>query len=699
MQRFITPQPAIRILAGLISALAITPGSFANSAKIEEVTITGRGVNLVGKAISASEGLVSQQELARRPMLRSGEILEAVPGLIATQHSGTGKANQYFLRGFNLDHGTDFATWYDNMPVNMRSHGHGQGYTDLNFIIPEMVEELAYRKGSYYADVGDFSGAGAARLSSFKRLDHGTLAATAGHDDYYRVLAMDSVADLVPGLGGEFLYALELNRYKGPWTDISEDLDKLNLVLKQSWQSAEGGGDISFMAYDNQWNSADQIPLRAVQSGLISELGSLAPEAGGESSRYSLSGNWHHQGWQANAYAIRYRLNLWSNFTYFLEDPLDGDGFEQADEREIYGGDLQYRWHNQAGGIRFDNRIGLESRFDAIGDVGLYQSRNRQRLATVRRDSIDQFSAALFGESEIHWTERFRTVLGVRYDHYDFSVDDRAAINGAGIDLAANSGSDQDGLLSPKFSASYQLNDNWELYASIGRGFHSNDARGVTAVLDPVSGEALSPVNPLVKSRGEELGVRWFLSEHINSSLTLWRLKLDSELLYVGDAGSTEASRGSRREGVEFTTYYRLNDLWTLDLEYAWTDAELTGHAPDEGNKIEGALKQVVSGGIEGRFENGLFLASRVRYFGPRALDSYGDVKSDSTTVVNLRGGIELGNVELALDILNLLDAGDHDIDYYYASRLPGEAEEGVEDLHYHVMEPRTWRLSARWRF
>jgi len=518
-------------------------------AHLEEVTVSGRQVNLVGEAVSASEGLVSQRELASRPMLRTGEILEAVPGLIATQHSGTGKANQYFLRGFNLDHGTDFATWYDNMPVNMRSHGHGQGYTDLNFIIPEMVEQLAYRKGSYYADVGDFSGAGAARLASFDRLDNGTLAVTAGHDDYYRVLAMDSLA----ALGGDFLYALELNRYKGPWTDISEDLDKLNLVLKQSWESAEGGGAISFMAYDNQWNAADQIPRRAVQSGLISELGSLAPEAGGESSRYSLSGHWHQRGWQANAYAIRYRLNLWSNFTYFLEDPVDGDGFEQADEREIYGGDIQYRWHSHAGGIRLDNRIGLESRFDAIGDVGLYHSRNRQRLATVRRDSIDQLSAAIFGESEIHWTERFRTVLGLRYDHYDFTVDDKAGVNSGGIDLAANSGSERDGLVSPKLSASYRPDDGWELYASIGRGFHSNDARGVTAMVDPASGEALTPVDPLVKSRGEELGVRWFLSDRVNSSLTWWRLKLDSELLYVGDAGGTEASRGSRREGIEFT--------------------------------------------------------------------------------------------------------------------------------------------------
>jgi len=278
-------------------------------------------------------------------------------------------------------------------------------------------------------------------------------------------------------------------------------------------------------------------------------------------------------------------------------------------------------------------------------------------------------------------------------------VDDRAGVNGEGIDLAANSGSDRDGILSPKFSVSYRLNDSWELYASAGRGFHSNDARGVTAVVDPASGDGLDPVDPLVASSGEELGVRWFLSDRVNSSLTLWRLRLDSELLYVGDAGTTEASRGSRREGVELTTWYRIDDHWTLDLEYAWTDGKLRGREPGEGNEIEGALERVASAGIEGRFGNGLMVSTRVRHFGPRALDSFGAVKSSSTTVVNLRAARNLGAMTLALDVLNLLDSDDHDIDYFYTSRLPDEPAEGVEDNHYHPMEPRTWRLSASWRF
>jgi outer membrane receptor protein involved in Fe transport len=680
--------------AALAQGLALAIAAASAQAHLEETKVYGRQVNLIGEAVSASEGLVSQQELSLRPLLRAGEIIESVPGMIATQHSGTGKANQYFLRGFNLDHGTDFATWYDDMPVNMRSHGHGQGYTDLNFIIPELVEQIAYRKGAYYADVGDFSGAGAAFISSADRFERGTLSATVGEDDYYRLLAMDSVA-----LGaGDFLYAIEGTRYRGPWSDISEDLDKLNVVLKQSWQNDSGRWQLTVMGYDNSWNAADQIPLRAVDSGLIDELGSLDRDAGGESSRYSLSLGWASGGWDAHAYAIRYRLNLWSNFTYFLDDPVNGDQFEQQDQRWIYGGQTQYRWSGEFAGKRLDNRVGIEVRRDDIGDVGLYRTAARQRIDTVRRDAIDETSAALFAESTQHWSTHFRTVFGLRYDHYDFDVRDRAGINGYGVDLAANAGRASDDLVSPKFSAIYQLNEQWEVYLSAGRGFHSNDARGTTAAVDPISGDALDRVDALVRSRGEEVGLRWFLGDRINASLALWQLELDSELLYVGDAGTTEATRPSERRGVELTTYYRVSDVWTLDFEYAWTDTEFSDRVDGEGNRIDGALRQAASAGISAQFGSGWFGSLRARYFGPRDLDSFGDVKSKSTTVFNLRAGVDLGNLELTADLLNAFDSDDHDVDYYYASQLQGEPAP-VDDIHFHVMEPRTLRLSATWHY
>ena len=664
-----------------------------NSTHLQTQVVNGRG-QLLGEASSASEGYVTQEEIAIRPLLRTGEVLELVPGMVVTQHSGTGKANQYFLRGFNLDHGTDFATFVDGMPVNMRTHAHGQGYTDLNFIIPETIGSLSYQKGSYYADVGDFSGAGSASLQTATHLQHGLVELTAGQDSYYRALLMDSVSYG----GGEWLYALERNTYDGPWQDIDEDLDKTNLLLKHSRPLAGGEWSITLMGYDNSWNSADQIPERAVDSGLIDELGSLDDSVGGESGRYSLSTAWQGGGLQMSAYAIRYNMKLWSDFTYYLDYPTDGDQFEQVDERWIYGGQISYLWHSELGGLAMSNRIGADLRYDDIEEVGLYHTRERQRLGTVRSDEVGEFSGGLFAENTLYWNERVRTVLGIRYDYYDFDVDSRIGTNMNGVDLSANSGNNSDDNIALKGSVIVALNHEWETYLSAGQGLHSNDARGTTIKVDPADGSAVDKVDPLVDSMGYEIGLRGFWNERLNTSLALWQLDLDSELLFVGDAGNTEASRKSRRQGVELTAYYRLTDEWSADLEYAWTDAEFTDHT-DEGDEIPGAVEDVLQAGISAQLHNGWFGSLRLRYFGERTLVEDGSVTSDPSAVVNLRAGYQYRDWIFRADVLNLLDSDDHDIDYWYASRLPGEAAGGVEDVHYHPLEPRTVRFSVGYPF
>ena len=660
---------------------------------IEQVEVTGRRVNLLGESISASQGLVGQQEIDLRPLLRSGEILELVPGMVVTQHSGTGKANQYFLRGFNLDHGTDFATAIDGMPINMRSHGHGQGYSDLNFIIPEAVDSLIYKKGAYYADVGDFSGAGSAEFKSASRLERGLLEVSAGADDYSRLVALDSVSNEQ----GDWLYALEHNRYNGPWSDISEDLNKTNLLLKHSRKLADGDFSLSFMAYDNSWNSADQIPLRAVDDGLIDELGSIDDSTGGESSRYSLSANWQGERGQWSAYAIRYDMTLWSNFTYQLDDQDNGDQFEQVDQRWIYGGSGSYRFDGTLAGMAMSNKIGGELRYDAIDEVGLYKSKQRQRLGAVNSDTIDQLSSGLYWENQLAWSQQLKTVIGARYDYYQFDVDSRVKENVNGIDLGSNGGSDSDDLFSLKASVIYSLNPEWETYASAGQGFHSNDARGTTIEIDPADGSRAESVDPLVKSLGYEVGLRGFINESINTSLALWYLQLDSELLFVGDAGNTEASGKTERHGLELTAYYHLDDHWTLDLEYAWSDARFSD-APAGAEQIPGAIEHVWQAGISANFDSGLFGSLRLRYFGERPLEETGTIKSASSTLVNLSTGYRWQQWQVKAELLNLLDSDDHDIDYYYESRLPGETA-GQEGIHYHLLEPRTLRVSARYQY
>ncbi len=677
-------------LIGAIAVLALSVGVKGHDLfHLPDLETKGRGAPLVGEAVSASQGVVGQVDLETRPMLRVGEVLETIPGMIATQHSGSGKANQYFMRGFNLDHGTDFATWVDGMPVNMVSHGHGQGYSDLNFLIPELVETMTYAKGSYYAGVGDFASSGSASIRTLGELHDGLFKVDVGEYNHYRLLVADSI-DLQ---SGTFLYGFERETNDGPWA-LPEGLDKNNFLLKYTQGDSQDYASITFMGYDADWNSTDQIPERAVTSGLISDLGFIDDTVGGESSRYSLSADWRRDHGasvtQASAYAISYDMNLWSNFTYFLEDPVNGDQFEQADDRMIYGFAVS-RAFDEVSMFERDVRqtVGVQGRYDDIGNVGLYHSQARQRLSSTREDVIDQFSLGLFYDAQVAWSNSFRTSIGARGDYYDFSVDSGTA---------ANSGSGNDFLLSPKFNAVYTLNESTEMYLSAGYGFHSNDARGTTISIDPVDGSPVDSVDPLVRSTGAEVGVRYEWNEKLNTSIALWELDLDSELLYVGDAGNTEASRPSERSGIEIANYYRFNDWVSADLDIAFTDASFTDLDP-AGFEIPGAIDRVVSAGVNFSNEQGWFGSLRYRHFGERPLIEDSSVESDPFDAFNLRIGYRAERWRASVDLLNALDSDDHDITYFYESRLAGEPAQGVEDRHYHRIPPQTLKASFAWRF
>ncbi len=674
---------APRVLKALLPAFACILTPLPALAHFDEFIVTGNRMNsLIGEGVSASEGTLGQEEIAARPLLRAGEVLELVPGMVVTQHSGSGKANQYFLRGFNLDHGTDFSTTIDKMPVNLRTHGHGQGYSDLNFLIPELVQQLSYKKGPYYASIGDFSGGGGAEFTTFTRLDESLFKLEAGEDRWTRMLAADSM-DLDDG---NLLCALEATRYDGPWTDLDEDLQKHNLLVRRGWMGDNGQFSLTLMGYSNEWNSADQIPQRAVDRGLIDRLGSLDTTDGGESSRYSLSARWWNAEWDIVGYAIDYDLNLWSNFTFLLDNPVNGDQFKQVDKRRVYGADISHRIESTLGERPLNHVFGLQLRLDDIGEVGLHHTAARQRLDTVRQDAVDELSAALYWQTRIQLSDRLRTTIGLRHDDYQFDV---------ASDMPINSGKTVDDITSLKWNLNYNLNDYWDAYTGIGQSFHSNDARGTTINIDPASGEPVEPVDPLVRSRGGEVGLQFHIGEQLNASFALWTLEEDSEMLFVGDAGTTEASRASRRDGYELTAYYRFNQNWTADLEWAETDARFTGSKPGEGNHIEGSLDRVAAAGITATFPTGWYGALRVRHFGARKLDSFNRMRSEPSTVWNLRFARHtLSSFEFGFDVLNLLDSKDHDIDYFYESRLPGETDP-VGDIHFHPLEPRTVRVTG----
>ena len=450
-------------------------------------------------AQSSSQGVVQPAQLLAQPVYRTGELLEAMPGLIVTQHSGEGKANQYFLRGFNLDHGTDLAITIDGMPVNMRTHGHGQGYADSNFMIPEIMRGLAYRKGPYFAADGDFASAGAIYLDVADKLEKNFAQVEVGSFGHRRAVAGMSAP---VGLAGTVLVAGEIVNFDGPW-DRPDDVRRLNGVMRYSNGSYDNGFAVTAMAYSGHWFSTDQIPLRAVESGLIGRFGNIDPTDGGFAHRYSLSGRWHETTAEAatriNAYVVKSDLSLFNNFTYFLNDPVNGDQFRQKDDRLIFGGSASKTYFGSVlGGTKSETTIGVQSRYDAI-DVGLFNTKQRVTLSTVREDEVKEGSVGVFGENTVHWTNWVRTTVGLRADAYWADV---------ASDRAANSGSDFDTMLSPKFGIVLGPWAKTELYLNAGTGFHSNDARGTVTTIDPVTLTPVSPVPFLVRSKGAEAGIR-----------------------------------------------------------------------------------------------------------------------------------------------------------------------------------------------
>ncbi len=660
---------------------------------LDEVIVTAGRHTLIGKVESSTQGTVTRAQLETRPVLRTGELLETVPGLVVTQHSGDGKANQYFLRGFNLDHGTDLATSVDGIPVNMHTHGHGQGYTDINFVIPELLDRIEYKKGTYYADEGNFSAAGAVDLLYRRTRDHTLLAFTVGKDSYARGL----LAGGAKVGGGDLVWGLEHGRTDGPW-DLAEDLRRTNALVKYSRGERRDGWSVTASAYDGDWTSTDQIPERAVRTGLLDRFGFIDPTNGGASQRYSLAfefarpldfGKWGAWNLSANSYALDYQLDLFSNFTYSI-DAANGDQFEQFDDRRAYGLHAEMSRETGFAGLPGRLEFGVESRFDDIGRVGLYLTDDRVRLTTIREDSVDRLGLGFYVEQLLQATPWLRVIAGLRHDRARFDVSS---------DLDANSGSADDYITSPKLSFVLGPWSETEIFVNAGRGFHENDARGTTITVDPTDGvTAADRVNPMVRAGGAEIGVRTAVLPYTQLALTAWTLRLDSELLYVGDAGATEANRASKRRGVELGVYVTPRDWLTLDADLAWSRGRFDEFDPS-GDRIPGAVESVASVGVAVQHPSGWFGGARFRHFGTAPLIEDNSVRSDPTTVVNLEIGRRIGKrFSVALAAYNVLGSDDNDITYFYESQLPGEAAP-VADRHFHPVEPRTLRMTVETRF
>jgi hypothetical protein len=661
-----------------------------------DVTVTGKSTftnladaedpaqDLVGIAQAASQGAITARQLDARPVMRTGEVLETVPGVVISQHSGEGKANQYYLRGFNLDHGTDFSTTVAGLPVNMPTHGHGHGYSDLNFLIPELISGVQFSKGPYFADQGDFTTAGAANINYVNMLARPLVRIGGGGDGFGRAFAAVS-----PAVGrGHLLAAIDVQRNDGPWL-LNENFQKINGIVRFSRGDALNGFSITGMGYRGSWRSSDQVPARAVDDGSLDRFGTIDATDGGESYRYSGSFEWqrtrNNASTKLTAYGLGYDLDLFSNFTYFLDDPENGDQFRQADHRFVSGARLSHRRLGRWAGRAVQNTFGVQLRNDDIANVGLYHTVARRTLETIREDSVVQTSLGGFMQNETEWAPWLRSLAGLRIDGYRFGVE---------ASSAANSGKDYAGLVSPKGGIVLGPWKRTEIYANAGLGFHSNDARGATITVDPATGDPAPRVTPLARARGAELGIRSVRVPRLQTSLAVWTLSLDSELIFIGDAGTTEAGRPSHRYGVEWTNYYSPRPWLTFDADLSVSRARFTDDDP-AGQAIPGSVETVISGGATVDSLHNVFGSVRWRYFGPRSLVEDQSLRSKATSLVNLEAGYRFTkDVRIAVDVFNVLNTKHSDIDYFYRSRLPGEPSGGIDDIHFHPTLPRTARVS-----
>ena len=677
------------------------------------VHVEGRADDLIGIAESANQGTVGAKEIQDRPILRSGEVLETVPGVIITQHAGGGKANQYFLRGFNLDHGTDFAISLDGMPLNLPTHAHGEGYSDMNTVIPEFVQRVDFQKGPYYADVGNYGSAGSTNVVFFKTLPQNFFKVEGGMYGYGRALfgASRKVGS------GNLLYGGEMYHDDGPWTH-PDNYYKFNGLLTYS-QGGDGDGfSITARAYHGQWHSSDQIAENAAP--VVGFFGTLNPTDGGHSQRYSLQAEWHHRGANSEtkimAYGFYYDLDLFSDFTYFLTDPVRGDQFEQQDRRWVAGLDARHTIFGEWFGRKVENTLGLQVRNDWITN-GLYQSENRVRVdktdfstgntlpATTDANHLTDTQLGFYAENKVQWAEKFRTVVGLRGDVEHFDV--------TNFLTTANSGTATKALPSPKLSLIFGPWANTEFYVQGGFGFHSNDGRGTTQRIEPISGEnpypnvPATPIPPLIPTKGAEVGVRTLALSHLQSTLSFWYLHSASELQQAGDTGGTTASRQpSDRYGVEWTNYYTPLEHVAFDFDLAsskalFTEIDEDDAAPDSpgGRRVPEAVGLVIASGVTLHDLKGFWTSLRLRYFGPRDLTSDGIFRSKATALLNGEIGYQFSERwGISAEFLNLLNRRDHDIDYTYESRITPIAAPTFTGV-FHPVEPFQVRFGLRRSF
>jgi outer membrane cobalamin receptor len=661
---------------GLLAALLWVASAAAQptAPPAPEATLAPVLVTAPPPVTSSSEQLIPGKDFELRPHGRPADVLRLIPGLIIDQHQGGGKAEQYLLRGFDADHGTDLALFVDGVPVNLRSHAHGQGYADLHFLIPETIRAVDALKGPYFAEHGDFDTAGAVRFLTRDSVEENTLEISGGSFDTQRYLALLSpTRDRV-----KTLVAAEGYRSDGPF-DHPNGYVRFNLFAKATTDLTEDmRASLSASHYRAEWHGSGELPARTVRSGLVDRFGAIDPNEGGVTERTNVNLDYvwkvgESQKLSVNAYASYYRLTLFNDFTLFLNDPDRGDMINQRDRRWLGGLDAQYEVKQRPLGMPLTTTAGVQYRIDTPRVV-LASAVQRHQVGRVQDVDIVEQSVSPFVKLDLVPIEKVRLVSGARGDVFTFDVKERVNTTDGRASGAATKAR-------PNVKANLILGP-WlatELFANFGTGFHSNDARAVIA--NP-------KLDALPTATGYEAGFKSRILPRTELSATYWFLDLSSELVFVGDDGTTEARGKSHREGLEVATTISLLDWLTFKGDFTWTRrAEFV----DTGFPIPLAPRWTARAELTARLPWGLSTSAEMRYLGDRVADDFGFHTARGYTLFNWNARYRYKALEAFLSIENLADTKWREAQFFFTSRLPGEPAGGVPDVHFTPGNPRTF--------
>ena len=670
---------------------------------------------------TASSSTIRSFDLITRPVQSAQDLLNLTPGLVTAQHAGGGKAEQIFLRGFDADHGTDVAIAVDGMPVNMVSHGHGQGYADLHFLIPETVEKIEVAKGPYDAQYGNLATAGAISFKTKDHLEHNLVHLEGGRFNTGKLTALyqiplSNTTHQGAYFGGQFYNS------DGP-VESPQGFRRFNLFGKfHTHISEEAKLAVSASGFSSAWDASGQIPIRAIDNGVINRFGSIDDLEGGTTGRQNVNiaytakrGN---EAFQIQGYASRYNFKLYSNFTFFLEDPIDGDMIEQTDNRRLVGLNSSYRFTRDMGAGLSTTTLGGSFRADDA-HVALWKSPNRIRQESRVDADVTERNLSLWINEELLFTSWLRLQLGLRGDYFTFSVEDH--LEGDASDLPRASGYEQQSILSPKASLVVSPAANLDLFANFGSGFHSNDARAIVQgrrvadlirvyqrdglTEDEINAELLTrnfdpiqaSIGTLPRAIGSEFGFRFRPTNRVFISAAAWLLDLENEFVYVGDGGFTELSGRSRRYGLDLEARLSLTPWLSAD-----TDINLSRgffrDEPEDANRIALAPRVTSTGGITAIHPGGFEGSLRYIHIGDRPANEANTITAEGYTLVNLFAAYPIGRVRLSMTLENVFGIQWNEAQFDTESRLRNEAD-SVAELHFTPGNPRSLRIGMSYWF